>query len=151
MSRMRIKQLRLTASPPRAVHPHRWVLSISPQTDASRNALSTAFILVCHRLPCARYQAKTSASNRSAICSFRSLGFLAGRPRFERSSATPRCAVASSQNDSTPARSFGLYGNSDFRVFPVVRFLLMWVCLSTRNQSWTVSAIRPYQHDDSTL
>jgi hypothetical protein len=44
-----IKCLRLTLVKPR----------VSPQTDASRNALSTAFIRVCHRLPCARYQAKT--------------------------------------------------------------------------------------------
>src|SRR5207245_1540227 len=46
----------------------------------------TSFIRVCQPLPCARNQARTSASTRNAICSFRT------------GSGKPRCAIAFAQS-----------------------------------------------------
>lgn len=85
----------------------RWALNKkTPQIVASRYAFSTAFIRVCHPPPSVRYQASTSASMRSAICSFFSCSAFLGRPRLARSSARPRWAIAPSQNDFTAALSF---------------------------------------------
>ena len=119
------------------------------EVDASRYALSTAFILVCQPAPRDLYQASTSASTRSAICSLSSSGAFLGRPRFACNSFNPVWATAPSQKDRTASLSFTSYGTSAWRICFEICFLL--ICLSTRDHSGTVLTAAPDQYHNPAL